>query len=153
MAGLPLAALITALTQHAKDTGLFDRVQPFETADPTGQRLTYEVWLGKFGPARGRSGLATTSLRVEIAGRITAAMARKHPETIDPDLAAAAAALVTAYSGDIDLGVAGAEIDALGAYGEPLLGTGGYWGHNGQGYRIFDLVIPIVIDDAWVQAR
>jgi hypothetical protein len=153
MAGLPLAALVTALTQYAKTTHLFDRVAPFETADPTGQRVTFDVWLGRVAPARGRSGLDSTSLRVEMTARITVGMARKHLETIDTDLSAAVAALITAYSGDLDLGVPGAEIDALGAYGDPLSGTGGYWAHNGQGYRTFDLTIPIVIDDAWTQAH
>jgi hypothetical protein len=53
MAGFPLAALVAALTQYAKNTHLFDRVAPFETADPTGQRVTFDVWLGRVAPARG----------------------------------------------------------------------------------------------------
>lgn len=153
MTGLSLAELVEALAQHAHDTHLFDRVAPFETADPTGQRLTFDVWLGRIGPARGRSGLDSTSLRVEMVGRVTVGMARKQPETIDTDLAQAVAALMAAYTGDLDLGVPGCELDALGAYGDPLGGQGGYWAHNGQGYRTFDLTIPIVVDDAFDQDR
>lgn len=150
---LDFAGLVDAVSSHAQASGLFDRVQAHEAKNAPGLGVTAEVWLAQLRPIPGRSGLNATSGRVALNVRLRIPMTREPQDRIDVDLAAAVDALFTAYTGDFTLGGAAAEIDLLGAYGEPLSGVGGYLEQDGQEYRIFDITVPIVLNDMYAQSE
>lgn len=148
---LNLAGLITAAAAPAQTSGLFDRVQSTEQIPPGGKGLTLEVWLDTIRPVAERSGLAATSGRIALNVRVRVPIARDLPDNIDIDMAAAVDVLFAAYSGDFQLGGLAAQVDLLGAYGVPLSGKGGYLTQSG--YRIFDITLPIIVNDLYPQSE
>jgi hypothetical protein len=148
---LDLAALIDPVTSHASASGMFDAVQAHEPKSPPGTGLTYAVFVASIGPARGGSGLAATSARVELTGRIYKPFLAEPEDLIDPNLTDALDRLFTAYAGDFDLGANVRCIDLLGAYGNPLGGQAGYQSIDRIVFRVFDITIPLIVNDAWAQ--
>jgi len=70
---------------------------------------------------------------------------------IDPAVMAAVDALFTALSGDFSLGGRVRNIDLLGAHGVGLSAQAGYQTINQTAYRVMTIVIPLIINSAWVQ--
>ena len=151
MAGLGIAALIDAITSHASTLGVFDVVQGHEPKSAPGNGLTYAVFVNSVAPARGASGLASTSARVELTGRIYKTFKSEPEDLIDPELTITADLLFTKYSGDFDLGGSARNVDLLGAQGQPLSARFGYQTIDKTVYRVCDITIPIVVSDAWDQ--
>lgn len=148
--------LIDALTSHASRLGCFDIVQGHEpksmpggSGDATG--LTYAVFLAEIGPARNASGLVSTTARVVLNGRIYKAFRSEPEDLIDPALADACDRLFEAYTGDFDLGSHARNIDVLGGQGNALSARAGYQSVDGATFRIIDIIVPIVVNDAWNQ--
>lgn len=144
-------ALIDALTSAGSASGYFDEVQGHEPKSAPGTGLTYAVFLATLAPVAAASGLAVTSARVEFTGRIYKPFRSEPEDLIDPNLAAAADALMTAYSGDFDLGGYARNVDLLGAHGSPLGLRAGYQKIDTQIFRVLDITIPIIVNDAWAQ--
>lgn len=145
-------SLINAVVSHASTSGHFDRVQNHEPKSaPSGTGLTYAVFLAAIGPARNASGMIATSARVELTGRIYKAFISEPEDLIDPAITEAVDALMSAYSGDFELGGNARNVDLLGASGAPLGGRAGYQTIAKVTFRVFDLVIPIIVNDAWNQ--
>jgi hypothetical protein len=148
---IDVKALIQAVTDHAMLSGHFDSVQGHEPKSAPGNGLTYAVFLSAIGPARNASGLSETSARVELTGRIYTPFLKRPEDDIDPGVAVAVDDLMEAYSADFDLGGRARNVDLLGASGVPLGGRAGYQKIGDSIYRVFDLTIPIVVNDAWNQ--
>ncbi len=146
-----ISALIDALTSHAAAAGVFDTVQGHEPKSAPGNGLTYAVFMSAMGPARGGSGLAATSARVELTGRIYQPFVTQPEDLIDPNVIDAVDLLFAAYSGDFALGGNARSVDLLGAYGTALSGRAGYQTLDKTVYRVFDITIPIIVNDAWTQ--
>lgn len=147
---LLFSSVIDAVTSHASSSGYFDEVQTHEPKSPPGTGLTYAVFLAAVGPVPA-SGLSSTSARVELTGRIYKPFLSEPKDLIDPNLADAVDALMTAYSGDFDLGGDARCVDLLGAYGQPLGARAGYQTIDRTVFRVIDITIPVIINDAWVQ--
>lgn len=143
--------LIYAVCSHASTSGYFDLVQAHEPKSMPGTGLTYAVFLAGMGTARGASGLASTSARIELNGRIYKPFMTEPEDLIDPALAEACDALFTAYSEDFDLGGHARNVDVFGAHGNPLQVRAGYQKVDQNTYRVFDITIPIIVNDAWNQ--
>ena len=147
---LGFSTLIDAVTSHASAAGFFDSVQTHEPKSPPGTGLTYAVFLSAVGPVAS-SGLASTSARVELTGRIYKPFLSEPEDLIDPNLTDAVDALMTAYSGDFSLGGNVRCVDLMGAYGTPLSARAGYQQIDKTVFRVIDIVIPIIVNDAWTQ--
>lgn len=145
-----IIALFDALESHAQSLGIFERVNGHEPLSAPGLGLSYSIWLGGIAPVRS-SGLAATSARVEVSGRVWAPHRQKPPDDIDPGLLTATVTLLGAYSGDLDLGATVRAIDLLGAEGTALSAQAGYVEVEGNGYRVTDLTIPVIVNDVWTQ--
>lgn len=146
------ARLINAVTSAAAASGYFDAVQGHEPKSaPPGTGLTYAVFLSALEPVAAASGLAATSARVELTGRIYKPFTSQPEDLIDPNLADAADALITAYSGDYDLGGYARNVDLLGAHGTGLSLRAGYQTIDRTVYRVLDITIPIIVNDAFPQ--
>lgn len=147
-----IKALINAVTSPAAASGFFDTVQGHEPKSaPAVGGLTYAVFLSALQPVARASGLASTSARVELTGRIYKSFVSQPEDLIDPALAEAADALLTAYTGDFDLGGTARNVDVLGAHGSPLSARAGYQTIDKTPYRVLDIIIPIIVNDAWDQ--
>lgn len=146
-----IRALIDAATSAGSASGYFDAVQGHEPKSAPGTGLTFAVFVAALGPARGGSGLAATSVRVELTGRIYKPFKSEPEDLIDPNMTDAAEALITAYSGDFDMGGNARNVDLLGAYGTPLGFRAGYVTIDKSVFRFYDITIPIIVNDAWAQ--
>lgn len=146
-----ISALIDALTSHGAAAGYFDSVQGHEPKSAPGTGLTYAVFLSALAPVAAASGLAATSARVELTGRIYKPFMSQPEDLIDPNVTDAADALMTAYSGDFDLGGHARNVDLLGAHGTPLSARAGYQTIDKTVFRVLDITIPIIVSDAWTQ--
>jgi hypothetical protein len=149
---LDLRAISEAVQSHALTSGHVERATGHEPKSAPGNGLSVAVWAQNVRPIAARAGLAATSVRVELAVRITMPMLHEPQDEIDPTLLAAADALFRAYTGDFTLGELVAQVDLLGAHGTPLQGEAGYLNQDGKIYRAFVITLPVVINDLWSQS-
>lgn len=149
---LNYAAIVDQLFSHAKRTGLFDHVQKHEPKSKPGRGLTYALWFDTLAPARGRSGLASTTARVSIMGRIYTNMLQKPEDQIDINVVNATDRMFEEYTGNFDLGGTASFIDVLGAtQGHPLSAESGYINIDNMVFRVSTIRIPVIVNDAWTQ--
>jgi hypothetical protein len=149
---LNIGGILDALQSHAAATGLFDQVAGHEPKNPPGNGLNCAFWIQDIGPVPSASGLAVTSGRLEFTGRLYSSFMQKPEDAIDPNLVAAVDVLMTAYSGDFELGGNVRNIDLLGQAGTPLGARAGYLPMTGATYRVITITIPAIVNDLWGQA-
>lgn len=150
---LDLKAILDPVASHALATGWFEQVVAHEPKSaPVKTGLTCAVWVDSIGPAAGQSGLAVTTALVVLSVRLYTSMTQEPQDAIDPNLSDAMSALVTAYSGDFDLGGTVREVDLLGAISPGLSARAGYLNQDGTVYRVYTITLPLVVNDVWPQA-
>lgn len=110
------------------------------------------LWWSGIGPARGYSGLAATSARIQYSGRVYVNFKSRGEEDIDPQVMTLTSLVIGAFSSSFTLDGDVAFIDLLGGYGEPLSATPGYIQQDGQEFRVAELTIPLIVDDVWSQS-
>lgn len=143
-------AILDKVTSHAMALGLFEKVNTHEPKNAPGNGLTAAIWVQTIGPVRS-SGLAKTSALVVYTVRLYANMLADPQDAIDPKLVSAVDVLFTAYAGDLDLGDTVRNVDLLGANGVTLNAQAGYLNADGKNFRIMDITLPLIINDAWDQ--
>jgi hypothetical protein len=148
---LDINAITDAVASHAAASGHFEQVNIFEAMSSPNNGMWASVWPQQINPIQRRSGLNTTSALLLLQVRIYKPMGTDPRDMIDPDMIRAINALMVAYSGDFSLGGVVAEIDLLGAYGQPLASVAGYMEMDGTMIRTMDIMMPLVINDVWVQ--
>lgn len=149
---LDTSALIDAVASHAAQLGYFDAVNQHEPKSAPRNGLTAAVWVQHLGPVPTNSGLAATSARLELRVRLYQSMLQEPQDMIDPNLVAAADALLAAYSGDFTLDGRVHKVDLLGSAGEPLQARAGYLRmESGRMYRVLDVTLPLLVNDVWEQ--
>lgn len=148
---LDLTTIIGAVESHALASGYFDSVNGHEPLSPPTSGVTCAVWTEQIGPARGGSGLLSTSSRLALFVRLYTPMTQLPADGIDPNMMAALDALFTAYSGDFTLGGLVRDVDLLGTFGDPLSGRAGYLNASGTDYRVFTITLPLIVNDLWEQ--
>lgn len=149
--GLGSKAIQQALISAAKGTAVYEQVNGI----PTENRVTTGVYCAveftELGPARGKSGLDATSVRMVWTMASYMGLESKDPDEIDPTVLDAVDALFAALHGDLDLGGTARNIDVLGEAGIPLSVRAGYTTVAGQKLRAAIAVVPIIINDVWSQ--
>lgn len=145
--------IVDQLVSHAKKTGLFDRVLKHEPKNKPGRGLTYSVWVDRIDPARSRSGLASTTCRLALIGRIYTNMLQEPQDGIDDRVMKATDRMFEAYSSDFTLEGEAAFIDLMGAtQSHPLSAESGYINIDNFVYRVMTIRIPVIVNDAWPQS-
>lgn len=150
-----VATILDKLVSHVQTLGYFDRVQMHEPKSAPGRGatgLTCAIFLSGLAPAAIASGLAATSARLEMTARIFKPFLSVPEDLIDINMAMATCAIMGGLSGDFDLGGTVRNVDLLGANGAPLGARAGYQTIDGTTFRIMDVVIPMIINDAFPQA-
>lgn len=146
-------AIIDAVVSEAQALGLFDRVNSYEPKAPPGDGLTCAVWVESIDPIQS-SGLNSTSIRIALTVRLYTSMLAEPPGMIDPNLTRACSALMEAYTGDFTLDGLVRNVDLLGQHGVPLSAQAGYvqiGREDSRLMRIFNITLPLLINDAWTQ--
>lgn len=151
--GINSADLITRLTDHARASGLFDRVNEHEPKNKPGRGLTCALWIDRIEPARSRSGLTATDARVVFNVRVYTNMLQNPQDMIDLSVMDAVDYLFSAYTGDFSLGDESRFIDVLGmTQGHALDSQSGYINIDNMTYRVMTISVPVIIENAWIQA-
>jgi hypothetical protein len=148
---LDIRTILAAVESHALASGFFQAVNGHEPKSAPQNGLTCAVWVEQIGPARGGSGLDSTSVRLALYVRLYSPMMQEPEDAIDPDLMTALDALMTAYSADFTLGDLVRQVDLLGHYGDPLGARAGYLTTSGAEYRVLTITLPLVVDNLWKQ--
>lgn len=144
-------AILDAVVSHAAASGQFERVNGHEPKSAPGNGLTAAVWVQSVGPVPNGSGLQRTSAVVVFNVRVYAPMLMEPQDAIDPALVGAVDALMSAYSGDFELGGNVRCVDLLGMAGIPLSAQAGYLEQDKRIYRVMTITLPVIVDDAWEQ--
>lgn len=145
-------ACIDRLVSHMATTGRFDSVNGHEPKNPpTG--VTAAVWVQRIAPTTAITAANATSALLVFTIRLYANMLQEPQDAIDPALVAATDAILTLVSGDFTLGDEVDYVDLLGTTGTSLSAQAGYVTIDKTMYRAMDVTVPVVIIDAWPQAR
>jgi hypothetical protein len=147
---LSVTSIFDAMVSHALNLGVFDSVEEHEPKSAPGNDVHAAFWVQSVEPIRS-SGLGSTSGRIEVSVRIYMNMLSEPQDGIDRSLLEAADALLTAYSGDFELGGLIRSVDLLGAHGAPLSARGGYIRQDSKLYRVMVLTVPLIVNDIWTQ--
>ncbi len=151
MSGLNTLPALNAIVSKVLQLGMFDRVNTHEPKSAPGKGLTCSIRLWSIGPARGKSGLAATTARVEWVARIQENMLREPVDDIDANMAMATDAIMQSLSAGFTLGETVRDVDLLGHSGEPLRAQAGYMEQDKVMFRIVDIFVPYLVNDAWSQ--
>lgn len=147
-----ITGIVDAVVSHAMATGLFERVNTHEPKNAPGNGMRVAVWADTIEPYSGGSGLNSTSALINLNVRIYQNMVMEPQDMIDPMMMGAVDTLLTAYSGDFQLGGAVREVDLLGEAGTPLSARAGYVPIDNRMYRIMTITLPVIVNDAWAQS-
>jgi len=147
-----LQAILDAVASHAAKSGHFERVALHEPKSAPGPGLTAVVWWDRVTPLPAGSGLASTSALLVLWVRIYTNMLADPQDAIDSDLVAAVDSLMTAYSGDFELGGNVRNVDLLGAYSAGLSAQAAYIEQDKKMFRVAQVTLPLVLTDVWGQA-
>lgn len=147
-----ILSILDGLESYALALGRFERVNKHEPKNAPGSGLTLGIWLQELDPLPEASGLAATSGRVAWTERIYQNFLSEPQDAIDPTVLVAASELIGAYSNDFDLGGTIRNVDLLGAHGEALKGRAAYLNASGTMFRVFDITVPLIVNDLWTQA-
>jgi hypothetical protein len=150
VAGFDANGLTNSLVTMAEKSGLFAVVTGHEIIQPPPAGMIAAVWLQTIGPARKFSGLNSTAGLVVFTLRIYMPMITGALDTVDPQMATAAAGMIGTLTAGYTLGGSVIEVDVLGSNGKPLSADAGYL--KDQPTRIMDINIPLVVDNVWGQA-
>ncbi|MFD5244999.1 hypothetical protein ACFWIW_10670 [Amycolatopsis sp. NPDC058340] len=137
------------LISHAGRLGVFDTVNGHETTNAPGRGVHAEVYVDTIDPVQS-SGLAATSARLGVKVRVSTDMSDPQ-DGIDPRIVGAADAFIGSIHSDFELDGDARHVDLLGAHGIPLSGRSGYMVRANQQFRVIDVIVPIIINDAWTQ--
>ncbi|MFI6304274.1 hypothetical protein ACIBCH_20580 [Amycolatopsis thailandensis] len=137
------------LVSHAGRLGVFDTVNGHEVTNSTGRGVHAEVFVDTIDPIQA-SGLAATSVRLGVKVRISTDLSEPQ-DGIDPRIVGAADAFLGSIHTDFELDGDARFVDLLGARGVPLSGRSGYLMRAGNQFRVIDVIVPIIINDAWPQ--
>lgn len=150
--GFELGPALDEFRSMCRKSAGFEIVLPHEPRKPPVAGFSIGAWLNTMDPIPRRSGLAATSLRVELMARIYLPMSGR-PEAIDTETARRVDLIFRALHDDITITPADHEIDWLGAYGEPVRARSGWLTIENALIRVMDIYVPFIVNDAYAQER
>lgn len=148
---LDIQGILDVICSHALGTGYFESVNQYESKQSPGNGISGAVWVDRVTPVK-TSGLANTSIRMELAFRLYSSTYSEPYDDIDPNLMRALDTLMRAYCGDFEVDGQVRHIDIFGAHGSPLESRSGYMNLDGKEFRVFTIRLPLIIDDLWSQS-
>jgi hypothetical protein len=146
--------ILATIESHLKARGHFTKVNMHEPKIAPGKArdFTAAVWLNSIVPAPRIGGLSATGARVEYTIRIYQQFLAEPLDAIDPMMAMIVDDLFEVLSGDFELGGNVMCIDLLGLAGLPLRAEAGYLEQDRVTFRVMDINVPLLINNAWSQS-
>ena len=149
---LNTASVFNALESHCLATGLFRQVNTHEPKSaPPDSGLTAAVWMDRVLPQPEMSGLAKTTAGVVYMIRIYTNMLAEPQDAIDPTVLVATDKIMETLHADFELGGNVKNVDVLGQSGTALQAQAGYVEQDHKLFRVMDITVPVIINDAWDQ--
>lgn len=139
-------ALFSALKSVPLQTRLFQDVDTHEPWNAPGTGLYCSIIMGPLRPEPAKSGLNSTTGSITFTVRVWSGAMIRSPDKVDPEVLAAVATLMTAYSADYTLGQLVRNIDLMAMSAQP-----GWVPFEGKQFRVMDIQMPIVINDMFAQ--
>lgn len=146
---LDLPAVWAALTSHAKELGVFERVNGHEARALPGNGLSCDIMLGPLRPAPAQSGLAAVSAQLTFQARIYNQALKGPLDGLDQTVLRATGLLMGEYCGAFTLGGVVESVDLLGRHGTPISAVPGWLDLAGVKYRVMTITVPLIINDVW----
>lgn len=143
--------IFDAVISDVQASGYFRKVNKHEPKRPPAQGLTAAVWVDAMRPVGQLSGLVASSALLVFNVRIYSNMMEKPEDDIDPRMLKAAANIMRRYHDDFDFGGLIRNVDLLGITGTQLTCVAGYLEIAQKMYRIYDITVPCIVNDVWVQ--
>jgi hypothetical protein len=151
---IPHGDVTVQLESLAKTLGVFDRVNLHEPVSAPSTGITCAIWNQAGNPVPRRTGGNSTTFRFLYLIRLFHVLRIENPDVVDERMIDATSQIMTALSGDFDLGQAEWEIDLLGAYGEPLSYQAGFIEYeDGPNFRAITITVPLIVNDVFSQVR
>lgn len=144
--------IIEAVQSRALSTGHHSSVlgaEPLAAAKIEG--LALAVWVDGMAILPGR-GLASASVLLSLYLRTYDAALTEYRDDIDPRMMSAVADLFELFVGGFTLDGFVCKIDIKGEYGNPLSTSAGHLTLDRKIFRIYDVIVPLVVDDLWTEA-
>lgn len=149
---LDTGAILAALRSEAQRLGKFDKVRGHESKNAPGRDLSLDQWVRSCRPAPAASGLAASSAVLVVDLRIYRTMLAKPEDQIDPDVCAAADAIIGGVAANFTLDGLIRNVDIHNAHGGGFLGwVMGYLTIGQNSYRAAVVTVPMIVSDAWPQ--
>lgn len=148
---LDIQSILDNVASHAMSTGHLDVVLGYVSKQQPTNGITAAIYVERINPIKS-SGLSNTSIRLELEMQIYSSTYQEPYDGIDANLVRATDAVFTNFIGDFDLGGESRHIDIFGAHGRGLEVRSGYINLDGKEFRVFQIMIPIIVDDIWEQA-
>ena len=143
--------ILDVLTSHALSIGYFEFVNTHESKVSPGYGLTADIWADRFDPIR-QSGLAATSIRIIYMIRIRASLSQEPADKIDSSMSRAAFTLIRTFMANFELDGNARMVDVRGANNVPLSAQAGYIPTGDTKERIYDVTVPVLVNDMWDEA-
>jgi hypothetical protein len=150
------AAVMTVfdkVVSYALASGRFDHVNQHEPKNSPGNGISCSVWIHTILPYRPGSGMGATTGVVVLNSRLYTNFRQQPYDMIDPNITAATCDLIGAITADFNFGGdAGVRnVDLLGMTGTSLSAQAGYVEIDRQMFRVMTIVIPVVVNDMFMQ--
>lgn len=141
--------LFSKLTSGMQASGLFVSVLQHEPkAAPSSDGITGAVWNATISPIQ-RSGQDALSMRVQFQVRIFSSMLAEPQDGIDPAIMRAADSFMAYLAKNFTFSGTTRYTDFLGSEGEGLRATTGYVTQDRKVFRVMDIFVPVLINDAY----
>jgi len=146
--------IIDAVVSDVQATGYFDKVNTHEPKRAPRSGMTAAVWVQRMLPFVARSGVNSTSAVLVFIIRLYKDMLKEPQDAIDPMMLRATANIIRRYHDDFDFGldaIGVSNVDLLGAAGTPLGAEAGFLEIDNRMFRVFDIQVPVIVNDVWTQ--
>jgi len=140
--------LVDAVASVALATGCFDTVNTHEPKAPPGTGMTCSIWTSDIRPV-GSSGLNAVSGLIELTMRIQTPALQEPADQIDPSVMQTVGTLMAAFGAGFTLGAIVREVDLIGQHSQGQRAKPGYVDQNGTVYRVFDVMLPLIVNDLY----
>lgn len=148
---LATAAIVDELDSLCAATGYFKQTITFEPKRAPDAEMAAATWFERYRPSFTGSGLQGTTAVLHFNTRLYTNMLQEPPGAIDPSLMVALDTVLTSIHADLTLGGNVRNIDVFGENGQPLEAVSGYLDIDGTMFRIVDIKIPCIVNDAHTQ--
>lgn len=146
--------LFDAIVSVFQRVGYFDKVNTHEPKRKPGHGITAAVWFDRMYGVGDISGLDASTALTIFTGRIYSNMLREPQDMIDPMMTKAGASVMRQFHGNYDFGLHPRvrNVDLLGETGVQLIMVAGYLEQAKAMYRVYDITIPVIVNDVFAQA-